>query len=120
MKFNMKELTKRLNFSNFMVSYYDKVMKRISLEAIQTPDSQTLESRDTNLVDWYPQVLDSIKGKLQRVSRHVAADAYFSKNTFVEGLHGMGFALMSRFRNDAVLFYPTPQNLQARRVGQTL
>ena len=81
----------------------------VSLESVQTPDSQTLEGRDSNLTDWYLLVLASMKDKLHRASRHVVADAYFSKSTFVEGLHGMGFALVSRFRNDAVLFYPTLQ-----------
>lgn len=81
----------------------------ISLQAVQTPDSQTLESRDSNLIDWYLQVLGSKKEQLLRASRHVVADAYFSRSTFVEGLHNMGFALVSRFRNDAVLFYPTLQ-----------
>ncbi|WP_298648584.1 transposase, partial [uncultured Proteiniphilum sp.] len=86
----------------------------MSLDAVQTPDSQTLESRDSNLLDWYLRVLDSKKEKLLQASRHVVADAYFSKSAFVEGLHKMGFALVSRFRNDTVLFYPTPQNLPAR------
>ena len=87
----------------------------ISLDAVQTPDGQTLESRGSNLVDWYLRVLDSKKEKLLRASRHVVADAYFSKSTFVEGLHEMGFALVSRFRNDAVLFYPTLQKPTGKR-----
>ncbi len=37
----------------------------------------------------------------------VAADAYFSKSTFVTGLRNMEFHMVSRLRNDAVLFYPT-------------
>jgi hypothetical protein len=44
----------------------------ISLEAVQTPDSRTPEIRDSNPVDWYLQVLGSIKEQLQRASRHVA------------------------------------------------
>ncbi|WP_352422200.1 transposase, partial [Proteiniphilum sp.] len=87
----------------------------ISLQAVQTPDSQTLESRDSNLIDWYLQVLGSKKEQLLRASRHVVADAYFSKSTFVEGLHNMGFALVSRFRSDAVLLYPTLQKPTGKR-----
>jgi hypothetical protein len=87
----------------------------ISLKAVQTPDNQTLETRDSNMVDWYLRVLDTMKGQLQQVSRHVVADAYFSRSTFVEGLHEMGFALVSRFRNDAVLFYPTLQKPTGRK-----
>jgi hypothetical protein len=87
----------------------------ISLQGVQTPDSQTLERRDSNLIDWYLRVLGSMKEKLQRASHYVVADAYFSRSTFVEGLHGMGFALVSRFRNDAVLFYPTLQKPTGKR-----
>ena len=35
-----------------------------SLQAVQTPDSQTLESREANLIDWYLLVLRSMKEKL--------------------------------------------------------
>jgi hypothetical protein len=79
----------------------------ISLQAVQTPDSQTLESRDSNLIDWYLLVLKSMKEKLQRASHYVVADAYFSKSSFAMGLKEMNFDLVSRLRDDAVLFYPT-------------
>lgn len=78
----------------------------ISLQAIQTPDSKTLESRGANLVDWYLLALKSIKEKLHKASSYVVADAYFAKNNFVSGLQEMGFDLISRFRDDAVMFYP--------------
>ena len=90
----------------------------ISLQAVQTPDSQTLESRGANLIDWYLLALKSMKEKLQTVSRYVVADAYFSKNSFWMGLKEMGFHLVSRFRDDAVLFYPTlekPTGKKGRR-----
>jgi hypothetical protein len=79
----------------------------ISFQAVQTPDSQTLESRDSNLIDWYLLVLKSMKEKLQRLSHYVVADAYFSKSSFAIGLKEMDFDLVSRLRDDAVLFYPT-------------
>lgn len=81
----------------------------ISLQAVQTPDRQTLESRDANLIDWYLLVLKSMQEKLHRASRHVVADAYFAKNNFVTGLQEMKFDLVSRFRDDAALYYPTLQ-----------
>ncbi|WP_332456343.1 transposase [Petrimonas sp.] len=71
----------------------------ISLKAVQTPDSQTLESNDVNLIDWYLQVLKSEKEKLHRASHYVVADAYFSKNSFATGLKEMEFHLISRFRD---------------------
>ena len=57
----------------------------ISLQAVQTPDNQTLENNDVNLIDWYLLVLRSMKNKLQSVSRYVVADAYFSKTNFAAG-----------------------------------
>ena len=87
----------------------------ISLQAVQTPDSQTLESNDVNLVDWYLLVLESMKEKLQGVSPYVVADAYFSKINFAAGLKEMEFHLISRFRDDAVLFYPTLEKPTGKR-----
>ena len=81
----------------------------INLQAVQTPDRQTLESRDANLIGWYLLVLKSMQEKLHRASRHVVADAYFAKNNFVTGLQEMKFDLVSRFRDDAALYYPTLQ-----------
>jgi len=81
----------------------------ISLQAVQTPDRQTLESRDANLIDWYLLVIKSMREKLHRASRYVVADAYFAKNNFVTGLQEMKFDLVSRFRDDAALYYPTLQ-----------
>lgn len=81
----------------------------INLQAVQTPDRQTLESRDANLIDWYLLVIKSMREKLHRASRHVVADAYFAKNNFVTGLQEMKFDLVSRFRDDAALYYPTLQ-----------
>mgnify|MGYP000907793755 CR=1 FL=1 len=87
----------------------------ISLKAVQTPDNQTLESNDLNLIDWYLLVLKSMKDKLQSVSRYVVADAYFSKTNFAAGLKEMDFHLISRFRDDAVLFYPTLEKPTGKR-----
>ena len=81
----------------------------ISLQAVQTPDRQTLESRYANLIDWYLLVLKSMRDKLHRASRYMVADAYFAKNNFVTGLQEMKFDLVSRFRDDAALYYPTLQ-----------
>jgi len=77
--------------------------------ADQTPDRQTLESSDANLIDWYLLVLESIQEKLHRVSRYLVADTYFSKNNFVTGLQGMKFNPVGRFRDDAALYCPTLQ-----------
>lgn len=69
------------------------------LEAIQTPPSQTLEQVKWTLVDWYLHVLRMRKEVLLRLTRYVVADAYFSKLAFVDGAVGMGFHVVSRFRD---------------------
>lgn len=79
----------------------------LSLQTLQTPDSITLKSRGKTLMDWYLAVLKRFRDKLLEVTPYVVADAYFSKSTFAAGLRNMGFHLVSRLRDDAVLFYPT-------------
>ena len=75
----------------------------MTLSAPQTPDAKSLEEMDYNLVEWYCQNLIILKEKLQKISRLVVADAFFSKETFVNPLLKEGFHVISRFRNDAVL-----------------
>jgi hypothetical protein len=87
----------------------------ISLQAVQTPESNTLENRNANLIDRYLFVLDSMKEKLQRLTNYVVEDAYFSKSNFVAGIGQLGFHLVSRFRDDAVLFYPTLEKTTGKR-----
>ena len=72
----------------------------ISLQAVQTPDSHTLEGRDANLTDWYLLAVNSMRGKLHRASRYIVADAYFAKSNFAAGVQKMEFHLVSRFRDE--------------------
>ena len=78
----------------------------MTLGSVQTPDNATLENRGKNLVDWYSSCLISIQEHLKRISGTVVCDAFFSKATFIKPLCKNGFHVISRFRNDAVLFYP--------------
>lgn len=83
--------------------------------SVQTPDNATLESCGKNLVDWYSSYLISIQEHLKRISGTVVCDAFFSKATFIKPLCENGFHVISRFRNDAVLFYPTLENRTGKR-----
>ena len=56
-----------------------------------------------------------MQDKLNEASRYIVADAYFSKNSFAAGLQAMKFELISRFRHDAVLFYPTLEKPRGKR-----
>lgn len=78
----------------------------MTLGALQTPNTKTLEEMDYNLVDWYRQLLIAMKDKQLPISKNLVADAFFSKNTFIIPLLEEGFHVISRLRNDAALWYP--------------
>lgn len=40
-----------------------------------------------------------------RVSKYVAVDAYFSKKSFIDSVNQVGLHLVTRMRNDAVMYY---------------
>lgn len=71
------------------------------LEAIQTCN---IEQTDT-LLTFYAKTLLARKIELQKISKYVIVDAYFSKAPFVSVLCDGGFELISRFRDDANLRY---------------
>ncbi|HCS74412.1 MAG TPA: hypothetical protein DIW17_11130 [Clostridiales bacterium] len=53
--------------------------------------------------------------KLHKISPYVVADSYFSKISFATGLKEMGLHLISRFRDDAVLFFLTLEKPTGKR-----
>lgn len=73
----------------------------LHLEVVQTPN----ELGTASLVDHYGDLLVERKQQLLSLSKHVVADAYFSKFGFVSKLVENGFELTSRFRDDADLRY---------------
>ena len=87
----------------------------MTLGSIQTPDCKTLDNMDNNLVDWYSSYLISRKDKLQSLSRTVVADAFFSKGTFITPMCENDFHVISRFRNDVILYYPTLEQKTGKR-----
>ena len=87
----------------------------MTLGSIQTPDCKTLDNMDKNLVDWYSSYLISRKDKLQSISGTVVADAFFSKETFITPMCENDFHVISRFRNDVVLYYPTLEKKTGKR-----
>jgi hypothetical protein len=87
----------------------------MTLGSVQTPDAKTLDNVDQNLVDWYSSYLIKRKEELQGISNHLVADAFFSKNTFVTPMCKNGFHVISRFRNDATLYYPALEKSTGKR-----
>ena len=87
----------------------------IVLQAQQTPDTVTLDNMYKNLIDWYVATIKSKKGSLMKLSSCIVADAFFSKSSFVNPIVELGFDVISRLRNDAVMFYPTMKERTGKR-----
>ena len=87
----------------------------MTLGSVQSPDTKALDNMDKSLVDWYAGYLIKRREQIHRISDIVVADAFFSKSTFVTPMCDSGFHVISRLRNDAVLFYPTTEKPTGRR-----
>ena len=59
----------------------------------------------TFIIDFYISVIKRYRKKLLKLSTLIVADAYFSTSTFVNGIKKEGLFLISRFRDNACLFY---------------
>lgn len=77
----------------------------IMLRAEQTPSTKELNLRSKSLVEHYITVIKRNKKELLKLSTLIVADAYFSTSTFANGIKKFGFDLVSRFRDNACLFY---------------
>lgn len=82
-----------------------KKRKSLHLEAVQTPPTKTLSQTCQSLLDWYLYVVSEKSKQLLEISNIIVADAYFSKQPFVEGVRELGFHLVSRFQKNANLRY---------------
>ena len=72
------------------------------LEAVQTLIE---DNSRISLTDWYAEVILSRKDSLHSISKHLVADAWFSKKPFVDQITSTGMHLISRLRDDADLHY---------------
>lgn len=70
------------------------------LEAVQT-----LNTDDQNLSEWYAGVIADRKKTLAAISKHLVADAWFSKRPFTDRIVSLDMHLISRLRDDADLRY---------------
>lgn len=82
------------------------------LEAVQTVE----RGNDEGLLEYYADILEQRAGELQRVSKYLVADAYFSRNPFIHRVVGAGFQLVSRLRKNVALryYYTGPQKPKGR------
>lgn len=77
----------------------------IMLRAEQTPSTKELNLRSKSLVEHYITVIKRNSKELLKLSNLIVADAFFSTSTFANGIKKHGFHLVSRFRDNACLFY---------------
>lgn len=75
------------------------------LEAVQSPDQQTLRAHGITLIDHYAALIIERGVVLRSLSRYLAVDAYFSKQKFVTAVVENGLHLIGKLRQDANLCY---------------
>jgi hypothetical protein len=68
--------------------------------------TQTRLAEGSSLLTYYAQLLTSQASQLGKLSKYITVDAYFAKYSFVEALTESGLLVITRLRNDAVLWYP--------------
>ena len=78
----------------------------LHLQAEQTPTYEYLKEHMLTQFDWYVSLVEKVVKKHPNLSRNLCADVYFSRAPFVEGLSKLRIHLISRLRDDAVMFYP--------------
>lgn len=67
---------------------------------------QTIDFKKHNsLLSYYSDLVVQKAPQLLKTSKYLVADAYFSKKPFVDAATSVGFEVISRFRDDAVLQY---------------
>lgn len=85
----------------------EKLFDKQDRKAIQSPAIQYFSQpeRGGTLNDWYLKVIEQYKDQLLPISKHIVTDAYFSKHSFTQELHDLGFHPVSRLRDDSNLLY---------------
>lgn len=81
---------------------------------------QTLPDKNGNKLsmnEFYIQTIKDNKDKLQKISKTLAADAFFARKPFADAMVEIGFTFVSRFASNCVLKYlPNEQWLAERGV----
>jgi hypothetical protein len=78
----------------------------LSHTALHYHGCQTSLEQGQSLLDYYTKLLVGQAQQLKALSYYITVDAYFAKHSFVEALTGAGLHLITRLRNDSVLYYP--------------
>ena len=77
----------------------------MSLEAVQTPSKQILQSRKQNQVGHYVSIIKKQLPILKTMVKYLVADGYFMKHDFIVPLVQDGLHVITKMRPDANLRY---------------
>ncbi len=76
------------------------------LEAVQTIDRKSLDEKGMTLVDFYAQTVINAAPKVSIVSKYLAVDGYFAKQSFIKPVcEQTGLDIICKLRKDANLKY---------------
>lgn len=75
------------------------------LQAYQTPSSLELKNDGLTLLMHYGDLVTKNATEFKKISTYLVADAYFSKTPFVAAVLASKMHLISRLRDDSVLYY---------------
>ncbi len=77
-----------------------------NLSVKQTPSSSEIGKKEENRIDFYLQQIRENQQYLHEYGiRHIAADGFYSKTRFIDGLLRLSFHQIGRLRDDANLRY---------------
>ena len=77
----------------------------LHLKAWQTPSAGELLEKGLNLLSHYASLVTENAEQFKTFSKYFVADAYFSKQPFVEAVVSTGMHFISRLRDDSILMY---------------
>ncbi|HEX8677496.1 MAG TPA: transposase [Segetibacter sp.] len=87
----------------------------MSLEAVQTPSKEVLQSKNQNLVSHYVSIMKKQIPTLKAMVKYLTADGYFMKHDFIAPLLKEGLHIITKMRPDADLRYTYNGTKQAKR-----
>jgi hypothetical protein len=76
---------------------------------------QTQLKEGQSLMEFYTQTITAQSTNLLKISRYLAVDAFFAKKNFINPLKDVGQYVVTRFRNDAVMYYTPELDVPGKR-----
>jgi hypothetical protein len=89
----------------------------MSMEAVQTPTKEVLQSKNKNMVSHYVSIIKKQMPTLKEMVKYLVVDGYFMKHDFIIPLVNEGLHIITKMRPDADLryIYAGPKQLKRGR-----